>query len=222
MKIKDVMIIESAVQDRMYRSYAKHLVDQLVSEVKRNRLSGFRTGRMNASLFGEGSYGYSIEIASEVTFILIETDVMKDGDGGYDKNTKSIMLFVNDVDGIENRIGGGRYYTTLFHETIHFLDNVRMKEMPDAPDPNKYGYDKYHNSSVEMNAFYQEAMRYIDDLIEYNPEIINSLKSFDMFMRTVHYYMLKTNDQFYKSLTEKNKRRIMKRAYKHWLMVQGK
>jgi len=222
MRMKNIMVIESALQDRMYRSYAKHLVDQLVSEVKHNRLSGFDTGHMNASIFGDDSYGHSIKIASEVTYVIIETDSLRDGDGGYDKKTNTIMLFVNDVDGIENRIGGGRYYTTLFHETIHFLDKVRMKEMPDSPDPNKYGYDKYHNSSVEMNAFYQEAVRHIDDLIEYNPENIEKLKSFDIFFKTVQYYMLKTNDEFYKSLTEKNKRRVIKRAYKHWKMVQGK
>ena len=75
----------------------------------------------------------------------------------------------------------------------------------------------YWNSPIEQNAFFQETTHSFDEWIRKNIFNINDWKTFkDFFEDFIRQYSGSFNE-----LTNENKERLAKRAYKYWVSLKN-
>lgn len=110
--------------------------------------------------------------------------------------------------------------TSLVHECIHLIDEIRRTETYKPKEQNLFtqsGMKSYWNSPIEQNAFFQETTHSFDEWIRKNIFNINDWKTFkDFFEDFIHQYSGSFNE-----LTNENKERLAKRAYKYWVSLKN-
>lgn len=105
--------------------------------------------------------------------------------------------------------------STFIHECTHLIDKVRRKKkyQPKPQEFNtKQGLINYYNSPEEFNAFYQQTLYEIDDLL--NDKIISKkdYKNFEDFF-VLFLLRYKGNSKY---ITDENMVRLKKRVYNYW------
>lgn len=104
---------------------------------------------------------------------------------------------------------------TFIHECTHLIDKVRRKEKY-RPKPQEFntkqGLINYYNSPEEFNAFYQQTLYEIDDLL--NDKIISKqdYQNFEDFF-VLFLLRYKGNSKY---ITDENMVRLKKRVYNYW------
>lgn len=185
---------------------------------------------------GPTGMGYAVQVAQGVPpghvlfLVLARKDDPKIQSGyGTMGGSSIIVLKVLDERELDNPYldswigGGGR--TALEHELIHFLDKVRGVEAPpsarfiddlpvttpgDEPWSEEEGRRRYFNDPQEMNAFYGEVATSMVNMWRSNPLIREKLSDPREFRRA---FVSLLSDEFWESLTPKNRQRIEKRIY---------
>lgn len=104
---------------------------------------------------------------------------------------------------------------TFIHECTHLIDKVRRKKkyQPKLQTFNtKQGLINYYNSPEEFNAFYQQTLYEIDDLL--NDKIISKqdYQNFEDFF-VLFLLRYKGNSKY---ITDENMIRLKKRVYNYW------
>ena len=104
---------------------------------------------------------------------------------------------------------------TFIHECTHLIDKVRRKKKY-RPKPQEFntkqGLINYYNSPEEFNAFYQQTLYEIDDLL--NDKIISKqdYQNFEDFF-VLFLLRYKGNSKY---ITDENMVRLKKRVYNYW------
>lgn len=105
------------------------------------------------------------------------------------------------------------FESTIIHETIHFLDDIRYKSktVKTQYDPDNIDLNEYYNDPIEMNAIYQQFYHLIKKRMN-NPQLIKkyNLSVWDGFKQ----HFIDTNEPMWENyLTDQNKKRFLKRLY---------
>lgn len=114
------------------------------------------------------------------------------------------------------------YKDAVIHELIHAFDNERMSKDISPLDVGSSSSNpkEYYNSDDELNTYYQEAIYRFENFLEEKGEnekleyIQNNLTSFKNFKFLIFQSFL--FGRFVDNLTEKNRKKLIKRLYKYY------
>jgi len=100
---------------------------------------------------------------------------------------------------------------TLFHELIHIIDKI---ERPNIPLPKIDTYRSYINSPAELNAFQQEMIQSLDDLLKNKnskqiKHLLNTLNPLKILKSILD------KQGLFQNLTDENTKKYGRRIYKY-------
>jgi len=137
----------------------------------------------------------------------------KNNRGGYSFGTfKNFKVIVITNLFVDKNPSNGIVKDSFIHEFIHYLDFKRSGYSPKAI--NLKNYNDYYNSASEFNAFYQESVNFIIDLLENDETSIQFKKKFKNFNDFYSWMISNVFDKdFIKNLNDKYKIKLKKRVY---------
>ena len=124
--------------------------------------------------------------------------------------------------------------TTFIHEFVHYLDRKRYKDQESyknirvSYNTATSNYEEYFNGPLEFNAYSQQFMKEIEDMLNLERKgyekrghgenfakdvLENVLSSFDRFWKSFPYQFAPDFLFFFKHLSPKNKKKIQRRMY---------
>lgn len=161
---------------------------------------------------------FSITVKSEPSLKIKQSDNYS---GYLNENTNTIHININsrdesESDFIRSVLYDRKVWENIFHEYIHYSDLLRMGRL-NYTHPQK-GVEKYYNQPVEYNAYYQQAMMYVDKMLNNMSagERADVLSSFDKF-----YNLLNMDEVFQKNMSDETQKKLLKRVYKSFSSVQS-
>lgn len=161
---------------------------------------------------------FSITVKSEPSLKIKQSDNYS---GYLNENTNTIHININsrdesESDFIRSVLYDRKVWENIFHEYIHYSDLLRMGRL-NYTHPQK-GVEKYYNQPVEYNAYYQQAMMYVDKMLNNMSagERADVLSSFDKF-----YNLLNMDEGFQKNMSDETQKKLLKRVYKSFSSVQS-
>lgn len=146
-------------------------------------------------------------------------------------------MFKMDSDpGDQTELSWGLNWDNLLHELVHYLDYKRGVERDGKPSPdrenkflNRRSIADYFNDSLELNAYYQMALKEIFRQITQAARFANEKDGQDFYRETLSNFegfkkrfMIEFRYDWLKHLTPENKKRFAKRFYKLFALVRDK
>ena len=213
-------LFEDVQQDTMYRNQAKNIADKLISYIANN------IDELSAKSTKQGTMYYRITtfdlgFSTNQYMVFYIHDHVKESFGrrilaGVD-NSNNIHIFYdfeNDIDIDKNQT----LKSTLVHEIIHILDNIRSGH--NIPNATTGSYDDYVNSSGELNAHYQEMIHEVEQFLEMLDDNDNGEKVKELLMSTpekfIKFALNKLDNDYTDSLTDENLKKFKKRLYQYY------
>ncbi len=207
-----IRLIEASYQtDKEFRDIATSAFDKVVDAIKNKRYQTLTDG----SFLLDGS-----EIGENLSILLVPTSKESSLGANYSGGLgtykgKPILVLTNvgsDVNTMHNKIKKDIFV----HEFIHYLDKNRHKDKSYKPNINSV--EEYYNNPSEFNAFYQDGIRFIDDMLR-NPAISGKFK--EKFSDFQSFYDWINNGtyfdrEFLKNMNEETKKKFQKRLYTVW------
>lgn len=134
----------------------------------------------------------------------------------------AILLFNNLISSYSLQYASTRISKEVFiHEFIHYLDAGRGNELGRetkhvSPEDVAFNWEKYFNNPSEMNAYYQENIdtlnNIVNNLVEANH--INSITKMKAGFESFFKFAIRFfNQGWWQMLTPENKKRVQKRLY---------
>lgn len=213
-------LFEDVQQDTMYRNQAKNIADKLISYIANN------IDELSAKTTKQGTMYYRITtfdlgFSTNQYMVFYVHDYVKKAFGrrilaGVD-NSSNIHIFYdfqNDIEINQNQT----LKSTLVHEIIHILDNIRSGH--NIPNATTGSYDDYVNSSGELNAHYQEMIHEVEQFLEMLDDNDNGEKVKELLMSTpekfIKFALNKLDNDYTDSLTDENLKKFKKRLYQYY------
>lgn len=207
------LLLEDEQTDREYRQRAQQIFNALEQAIK-SRKDDLLEPVKNKGYAVRGKY---IEgLPDNLIFLLVD----KNQKSGYAKNRGFNIVQINVLKGpqnakyLETRLRGSK--TDIIHELIHLFDRQRSSYTPKSAKKFDMGdVGGYYNEPEELNAYYQEAVERIESLLDNIDqsalEVI--VKNYGQSFQDFKDWAIDNffNDDFIDNLTNKNKRKVVKR-----------
>lgn len=214
-------LFEDVQQDTKYRKQSKNIAEKLISYIADN------INELPAKTTKQGTIYYRITtfdlgFSSKHYMVFYIHDHIKESFGrrvlaGVD-GANSIHIFYdfeNDIDIRQNQT----LKSTLVHEIIHILDNLRSGHK--IPNATTGSYDEYVNSSGELNAHYQEMIHEVEEFLDGIKDQPNADRVKELLMSSpekfIKFALNRVDSDYLDTLTDDNLKKFKKRLYQYYL-----
>lgn len=213
-------LFEDVQQDTMYRNQAKNIAEKLISYIASN------IDELTAKTTKQGTIYYRITtfdlgLSTNQYMVFYIHDHIKESFGrrilaGVDasNNIHIFYDFENDIDINQNQT----LKSTLVHEIIHILDNLRSGH--NIPNATTGTYDDYVNSSGELNAHYQEMIHEVEEFLDRIKDQPNAGRVKELLMSSpekfIKFALNRVDVDYLDSLTDDNLKKFKKRLYQYY------
>lgn len=216
-------LFEDAATDRAYREQAKGILQSLLDEIDNNGFSNFHRVRAGGNVglrISSSNLGLEIEKPMDVIFIKSFRNNGLENFGAYAAKINTVFIFIDPYDQESMPIWERRdWYSVFIHETIHHLDSSRNPTLSSSSNDNISQRD-YVNSSVEFNAFYQQAIAETEKEIERFRDHQNYNKVYELLFDDVEkftkFVLGRLPNEIRRHMNEKYMRKFKKRVAQYY------